>query len=171
MKLRGVEERDMPAITAIYDVAVTTGTASFETEPPGLAEMVQRQQALCAAGYPFLVAERQGHVLGYAYAGTFRPRMAYRHVVENSIYVDEAAQRCGVGRALLDALIAECTARGFRQMVAVIGGADNEGSIALHRACGFHMAGTLPATGFKFGRWIDTLLMQRALGEGAQTPP
>ncbi len=171
MQLRSVEARDMPRITAIYAHAVATGMASFELEPPTLEEMVRRQQALCAEGSPFLVAEREGCVLGYAYASAFRPRAAFRYTLENSIYVDETAQRCGMGRALLDALILECTARGFRQMVAVIGDSANEASVALHRTCGFTMAGMLPATGFKFGRWIDTVLMQRALGDGAQTLP
>lgn len=161
----------MPAVAAIYDEAVRTGTASFETEPPGLEEMVRRQQALEAAGYPFLVAQDDGRILGYAYGGSFRPRAAFRHTVENSIYLEAGARGRGIGRALLDALLAECTARGFRQMVAVIGDSANSASIALHTACGFEMIGTLPATGLKFGRWIDTVMMQRALGEGASTVP
>ncbi len=171
MKVRAIEAGDMPAITPIYDEAVRTGTASFETEPPGLEEMTHRQQVLEAAGYPFLVAEEDGRILGYAYAGSFRARAAFLHTVENSIYLEADARGRGIGRALLEALMVECTARGFRQMVAAIGDSANTGSIALHRACGFDMIGTLPATGLKFGRWIDTVLMQRPLGEGATTVP
>lgn len=171
MPIRPATPSDIPAITAIYDEAVRNGTASFELEPPGPEEMARRQAALMEGGYPYLVLEEDGKVLGYAYASAFRPRVAYRYTVENSIYVDEAARGQKVGRRLLEALIAECEALGFRQMVAVIGDSGNAGSIALHRACGFGSIGTLPATGLKFGRWIDTVLMQRALGEGASTIP
>lgn len=171
MQVRAIKAEDMPAITAIYDEAVRTGTASFETEPPGLEEMVRRQQALETAGYPFLIAEENGRILGYAYAGSFRTRAAFQYTVENSIYLDANARGRGIGRTLLKALLEECTARGYRQMVAVIGDSANTGSIALHRACGFEMIGTLPATGLKFGRWINTVLMQRPLGEGAATVP
>lgn len=171
MQVRAIKAEDMPAITAIYDEAVRTGTASFETEPPGFEEMVRRQQALEAAGYPFLIAEENGRILGYAYAGSFRTRAAFQYTVENSIYLDANARGRGIGRTLLKALLEECTARGYRQMVAVIGDSANTGSIALHRSCGFEMIGTLPATGLKFGRWINTVLMQRPLGEGAATVP
>lgn len=171
MQVRAIKAEDMPTITAIYDEAVRTGTASFETEPPGLEEMVRRQQALETAGYPFLIAEENGRILGYAYAGSFRTRAAFQYTVENSIYLDADARGRGIGRTLLKALLEECTARGYRQMVAVIGDSANTGSIALHRACGFEMIGTLPATGLKFGRWINTVLMQRPLGEGAATVP
>ncbi len=171
MQVRAIKAEDMPTITAIYDEAVRTGTASFETEPPGLEEMVRRQQALETAGYPFLIAEENGRILGYAYAGSFRTRAAFQYTVENSIYLDTDARGRGIGRTLLKALLEECTARGYRQMVAVIGDSANTGSIALHRACGFEMIGTLPATGLKFGRWINTVLMQRPLGEGAATVP
>ena len=162
---------DIPAITTIYDGAVRTGTASFELEPPGEAEMARRFTALGDSGHPYLAAvDADGTLLGYAYAGAFRPRIAYRYTVENSIYVSPDAQKRGVGRALMEALIAECETRGFRQMVAVIGDSANAGSIALHRACGFYDVGVLRATGLKFGRWIDTVLMQRDLGEGDRTP-
>lgn len=162
---------DIPAIAAIYDEAVRTGTASFELEPPGEAEMARRFTVLTEGGHPYLAAvDSDGTLLGYAYAGAFRPRIAYRYTLENSIYVDPAAQKRGVGRALMEALIAECEARGFRQMVAVIGDSANAGSIALHRACGFYDVGVLRSTGLKFGRWIDTVLMQRDLGEGDRTP-
>ncbi|MFG1398102.1 GNAT family N-acetyltransferase [Roseixanthobacter pseudopolyaromaticivorans] len=163
---------DLPAITAIYDAAVCTGTASFELEPPDLAEMTRRFEALVAGGYPYFTAlDADGTVLGYAYAGAFRPRVAYRWTVENSVYVSELAQKRGIGRALMNMLIAESEARGFRQMVAVIGDSANSGSIALHRACGFEDIGVLRNTGLKFGRWLDTVLMQRPLGDAENNVP
>ncbi|MFG1477260.1 N-acetyltransferase family protein [Xanthobacter sp. V4C-4] len=171
MPIRAATPEDSPAIAAIYDAAVLAGTASFELDPPGPDEIARRQQAIVAAGYPFLVKEEDGRVVGYAYVSAFRPRVAYQHTVENSIYVDDTLHGRGIGKALLEALITECEARGFRQMVAVIGDSGNTGSIALHRACGFAPIGILPATGFKFGRWIDTVLMQRALGPGATELP
>lgn len=171
MPIRPATPSDIPAIAAIYDEAVRTGTASFELTPPGAAEMARRHAAIVEAGFPYLAMEEGGGLLGYAYASAFRPRIAYRHTVENSIYVAPEAQGRGVGRALLAALIVQCEAQGFRQMVAVIGDSGNAGSIALHRACGFTHIGVLPSTGLKFGRWIDTVLMQRALGPGASTVP
>ncbi|MFS8036414.1 N-acetyltransferase family protein [Xanthobacter sp. AM11] len=171
MPIRPATPADIPAIAAIYDEAVRTGTASFEVTPPGAAEMARRHAAITEGGYPYLVMEEDGAVLGYAYASAFRPRIAYRHTVENSIYVAPAAQGRGVGRALLEALLVQCEAAGFRQMVAVIGDSANAGSIGLHRACGFQPAGLLEATGLKFGRWIDTVLMQRPLGRGADGVP
>lgn len=170
--IRPATEADIPAIAAIYGEAVRTGTASFELDPPDAAEMLRRFTALTASGHPYLAAvDSAGTVLGYSYAGAFRPRIAYRYTVENSIYVASTAQNRGVGRALMEALIADCTTRGFRQMVAVIGDSANAGSIALHRACGFHDVGNLRCTGLKFGGWLDTVLMQRPLGEGEETIP
>ena len=169
--IRPATAADIGAITRIYAHAVRFGTASFEIEPPDEPEMARRQRAVVNAGYPFLVAEADGTVLGYAYAGPYRARPAYRWSVENSIYVAPDAQRRGVGRALLDALIAETEHRGFRQMIAVIGDAAQTPSIALHRAAGFRLIGTLEAVGFKQGRWLDTVLMQRPLGPGAATGP
>jgi phosphinothricin acetyltransferase len=162
---------DIPAITRIYAHAVTHGTASFELEPPDEAEMARRQAALINGGYPYLVAEQDGTVLGYAYAGAYRPRPAYRFSVEDSIYIAPEAHRHGVGRALLAALIEGATARGFRQMVAVIGDAAQTPSIELHRALGFRMIGAIEAVGFKHDRWLATVLMQRALGAGDTAPP
>lgn len=171
MLLRAATAADLPAITAIYAQAVREGTASFELVPPGLEEMARRMAAIAEQGYPYLAAEIDGAFAGYAYANAFRPRAAYRHTVEDSIYVAPGFHGRGIGRALLDALIDACERRGYRQMVAVIGDSANEGSIALHRACGFTHMGTLAATGLKFGRWVDTVLMQRPLGPGASDIP
>jgi L-amino acid N-acyltransferase YncA len=161
--IRAAAPADIGAITRIYAHAVRFGTASFEIEPPDEAEMARRQRALIDGGFPYLVAEADGAVAGYAYAGPYRPRPAYRFSVENSVYVAPEAHRRGVGRALLDRLIAEAAARGFRQMIAVIGDSDQAASIALHRAAGFRLVGTIAAVGFKHGRWLDSVLMQREL--------
>lgn len=172
LTVRDSRDDDMPAIHAIYAHHVRHGTGSFEEEPPDSAAMRQRRASLVAQGYPYLVAELEdGTVAGYACAGPFRPRAAYRYTVEDSVYVAPAYQGKGLGRALLTALIARCEALGMRQMVAVIGDSANAGSVALHRKLGFHEVGTLRATGFKFGRWIDTVLMQRPLGPGAASLP
>jgi L-amino acid N-acyltransferase YncA len=162
---------DITAITAIYAHAVTCGTATFEIEPPGEAEMADRFRTLAAGGFPYLAAECEGAIRGYAYAGPYRPRIAYRYTVENSVYVAPDSQRRGIGRALMDALIARSSLVGFRQMIAVIGDSAQVASIALHRATGFEMVGTITAVGFKFDRWLDTVLMQRPLGDGAGTLP
>jgi phosphinothricin acetyltransferase len=164
-------EADISAITAIYAHAVGHGTASFEVEPPDEAEMARRRQAVLAGGYPYLVAEIDGTLAGYAYAGAYRPRPAYRFTVEDSIYVAPDRQGSGVGRALLVALIEACEALGFRQMVAVIGDSASQGSIRLHESLGFRPVGVLEAIGFKHGRWLDAVLMQRPLGHGASMPP
>ena len=147
------------------------GTATFELDPPDLAEMTRRFEALRAGGFPYLVATREGAIDGYAYAGPYRPRPAYRFTVENSVYLAPDAQRRGTGFRLLESLLAECTERGARQMIAVIGDSANTGSIGVHRKAGFTMIGTHPNVGFKFGRWLDTVMMQRALGVGAGTTP
>ncbi len=170
--IRPAGAADIPAITTIYDHAVTHGTATFEIEPPDEAEMARRFEALVTGGFPYLVAcVPDGRTVGYAYAGLYRTRIAYRHTIEDSIYIDPAFHRRGVGRALLDRLVTESEARGFRQMVAVIGDSAQTASIALHRAAGFRMTGSFEAVGFKFGRWLDTVMMQRALGQGADTVP
>jgi L-amino acid N-acyltransferase YncA len=169
--LRPVTLADVPAITAIYGHEVRHGTASWEYEPPDEEEMRRRVTGLLAAGYPYLVAEVDGALAGYSYAGPFRTRAGYRYVVEDSIYVAPGWQRRGIARLLLTAVIEEATRRGFRQMVAVIGDSRNEGSIALHRALGFAHIATFPAIGLKFGRWLDSVQMQRALGEGSATIP
>jgi phosphinothricin acetyltransferase len=169
--IRPSRDSDCPAIAAIYAHAVAQGTASFELEPPSETEMVRRREALVGSGFPYLVAEAEGRVLGYAYAGPYRPRAAYRSTVEDSIYVAPDAQGQGIGRALLETLIAECEARDFRLMVAVIGDEASKGSIGLHRSLGFAHAGILPGIGYKQGRWLATVLMTRPLGPGIETPP
>jgi L-amino acid N-acyltransferase YncA len=172
ISIRPATAADTPVITRIYAHAVRHGTASFELEPPDEAEMLRRQRALIDGGFPYIVAERNGAVLGYAYAAAFRPRPAYRFSVEDSVYIAPEAQRQGVGRVLLDALIAHSTELGFRQMIAVIGDSTLQAaSIGLHAAAGFRMIGTIDAVGYKFGRWLDSVYMQRALGTGADTPP
>jgi L-amino acid N-acyltransferase YncA len=169
--IRAAEPRDLAAITGIYDHAVRHGTASFELEPPDENEMTRRYESLRAGGYPYLVAELGGAVAGYAYAGPYRARPAYHWTIEDSIYIAPQSHRRGIGRALLDRLIVESEAGGFRQMIAVIGDSANAGSIELHRAAGFRMVGTFDNVGFKFGRWLDSVLMQRPLGRGAETAP
>jgi phosphinothricin acetyltransferase len=170
-EIRPATEADLPAITAIYKQAVREGTATFELAPPDLSEMMRRYRALVDGGYPYFVATLDGEVAGYAYAGAYRPRPAYRFTVENSIYLRPASHRRGIGLRLLHRLIEESEKRGYRQMVAVIGDSANAGSIAVHTACGFQMIGTHPDVGLKFGRWLDTVMMQRALGPGATTVP
>ena len=170
--LRDSRAEDIPAIAGIYAHWVRHGLASFELEPPGEAGMAARREAALAGGYPHLVAtDAAGRVLGYAHAGAYRTRPAYRFAVEDSVYVAPDAGRRGVGGALLPALVARCTDLGFRLMVAVIGDSANAPSIALHGRCGFRHAGLLPAIGWKHGRWVDSVLMIRPLGDGAATPP
>jgi phosphinothricin acetyltransferase len=174
--IRPAHAGDIPAITRIYDHAVRSGTASFELEPPDEAEMRRRLQGLLAGGFPYLVAEdgaggTNTGILGYAYAGPYRARPGYRYTVEDSIYVAPDAQRGGIGRALLERLIVDAQARGFRQMIAVIGDSAHTPSIALHEALGFRLIGTFEAVGLKFGGWLDSVLMQRPLGDGAKTLP
>ena len=162
---------DLPAIQAIYAHHVTHGFGSFEEVPPDVDEMAARRLALVERGLPHLVAEADGRVLGYAHAGPYRPRPAYRYTVEDSVYVAPEAVRRGVGRALLAALLEICEAGPWRQMVAVIGDRGNTASVALHAALGFHEAGHLKAVGFKLGRWVDVVIMQRALGTGDDDDP
>jgi L-amino acid N-acyltransferase YncA len=169
--IRPAQPADIAGVTRIYGQAVREGTASFELTPPDEAEMMRRYQVMQAGGYPYLVAEIGGAIAGYAYAGAYRARPAYHWTVEDSVYVDIGAHRRGLGRALLGRLIAESEAHGFRQMIAVIGDSANASSIELHRAMGFRMVGTFDNVGFKFGRWLDSVLMQRALGNGAATAP
>ncbi|MDX6751606.1 GNAT family N-acetyltransferase [Geminicoccaceae bacterium 1502E] len=169
--LRGAREDDLPAIRDIYALEVLEGTASFELEPPDAAEMGRRFASVAALGLPWLAAGIDGRLAGYAFAGSYRPRPAYRWSVENSVYVARWARCRQVGRLLLERLVADCEAAGARQMVAVIGDSANLSSVRLHERCGFRHVGTLRHVGYKHGRWLDTVLMQRALGPGAASPP
>src|ERR1700687_4176500 len=170
-EIRPAIAADLPAITEIYEHAVLYGTATFELIPPDLAEMTRRFGVLMEGGFPYLVAALEGGVVGYAYAGAYRPRPAYRFTVENSVYLRPAIHRRGIGLQLMQRLITESEARGYRQMVAVIGDSAHAGAIGVHTRCGFQVIGAPPDVGFKFGRWLDTVMMQRALGDGATTLP
>ena len=169
--MRPVRLDDVVAIHRIYRHSVLTETASWELVPPTQEEMGQRLRAVLEGGFPYFVATLDDQVVGYSYASHYRPRPGYRFVVENSIYVDPAYQRRGIARTLLSLVIDACTAQGKRQMVAVIGDSENHASIALHRSLGFTQNGLLPAIGYKFGRWLDSVLMQRPLGVGDATFP
>jgi L-amino acid N-acyltransferase YncA len=171
LEIRPTIAADLPLITGIYEHAVRFGTATFELIPPDLAEMTRRFNALIDGGFPYLVAILEGRVVGYAYAGPYRPRPAYRFTVENSVYLEPATHRRGIGLQLLQRLIVESEARGYRQMIAVIGDSANAGSIGVHTRCGFQMIGTHPNVGLKFGRWLDTVMMQLPLGDGASSVP
>lgn len=171
VQLRPAVPADIPAITAIYAVEVRELVNTYEYEVPGEAEMAQRMVGITTRGYPYLVATIDGEVAGYAYANSYRARIAYQWTVENSVYVDGRFQGRGIGSALMQALIEECTARGFRQMVAVIGEPANTASIRLHERFGFELIGVFRGLGRKHGRWLDTVQMQRALGDGANTAP
>jgi L-amino acid N-acyltransferase YncA len=169
--VRASHDDDIAAITAIYGHHVLHGVASFEDVPPGAEEMARRRADIVGRGFPYLVAERGGRVVGYCYAGPYRARVGYRFSVEDSIYIDESQVGRGIGRALLAQVIDRVTEQGYRQMIAVIGGSETLPSIRLHAALGFAQIGTFPAIGFKFGRWIDSVYMQRTLGPGATTLP
>jgi L-amino acid N-acyltransferase YncA len=169
--IRPAAAADIPAIAAIYAHHVLHGSATFEEVPPDEAEMARRHAAVTGRGLPYIVAEEAGRVVGYAYAAPYRERSAYRFTLEDSIYLDPAALRRGIGRALLERVVADSTAWGARQMLAVIGDSGNAGSVGLHRSFGFREVGVAEAVGLKFGRWLDTVTMQLALGEGATTIP
>jgi L-amino acid N-acyltransferase YncA len=170
--IRPACEADLEQIAAIYSDAVVNGTASYELDPPTLDEMRRRYHSLAEGGFPYLVAENAGIVAGYAYAGPFRPRPAYRFVVEDSVYVAPLAKGRGIGRALLQRLIGEAQGLGFRQIVAVIGdGRPESASVRLHEALGFRHSGRLEGSGYKHGRWLDTVFMQLSLNGGTATGP
>ncbi len=171
MHIRPATLTDIPAITRIYGHAVAHGTASFEYEPPSEAEMARRMQALAERDFPYFVAEVDGVLAGYAYAGPYHARPGYRFTLEDSVYIAPDMQRRGAGRALLAAVIEAAEARGCRQLIAIVGDSEHAASIALHAALGFYYVGTLANVGFKFGRWLDSVLMQRALGKGSLDPP
>ena len=162
---------DMPAITAIYAAEVREHVNTYEYDIPDEAEMARRMQAVLDAGYPYIVAEDEEGLAGYAYAGSYRARLGYRFTVENSVYVAAGRQGRGIGAALLQRLIADCEARGYRQMIAVIGEPSNTASIRLHEKFGFHLVGIFRGIAWKHGRWLDTVFMQRALGAGNGPPP
>ena len=166
MDIRAATEADIPEIQSIYAHHVLTGTGTFEEEPPSVEEMAERFAEVVARGWSWLVATDASGVLGYAYYTQFRDRSAYRFCAEDSVYVREDVRGQGVGKALVAQLIADATARGMRQMIAVIGDSENVGSIGVHSSLGFHMVGTMRAVGIKFGRWIDVVSMQRTLGRG-----
>lgn len=171
MIVRSATLDDAPALAAIYGDACLHGVGTFEEVPPSPQEMAQRMAAVQARGLPYVVAERDGEVLGLAYAGPFRLRAAYRYTVEDSVYVSPRAKGLGVGRAVLSRVIDDCAALGLRQIMAVIGGSGNEGSIGLHTALGFTRQGVITGVGYKFGRWEDIVLMQRPLNGGAGIAP
>jgi L-amino acid N-acyltransferase YncA len=171
LAIRPSRDSDIAAIAAIYRHHVLHGVASFEDIPPEADELARRRREIRALGLPHLVAERAERVVGYCYASRYRTRSAYRFTVEDSIYIDPEEVRRGIGRALLRTLVERCSELGYRQMIAVIGGSDQWPSIRLHEALGFTRTGLLPAVGFKFGEWVDIVLMQRALGAGADAPP
>lgn len=169
--IRPSRNEDLPAITALYAHHVLQGTGTFETEPPTLADMGARRADVAARGLPYLVIEEAGQVLGFAYCQWFKPRPAYRYSAENSVYVRADQVGRGVGRALMARLCSDAEAAGLRKLIAVIGDSDNAASIGLHRAAGFTPAGIIRACGWKFGRWLDIVLMEKALGEADRTPP
>lgn len=169
--IRSRTDADMPKITEIYTHHVLNGASSWELSPPDVAEMTSRAHALEEAGFPYFVAEIDGNIVGYTYAGAYRPRPAYRFTVENSVYIDDNMRRGGIGTALLQRLIDECTARGYRQMIGIVGDSQNLQSIEFHEKMGFTRMGTVKNIGFKFGRWMDQVILQRPLGDGADTTP
>ncbi len=169
--VRDATPEDMAAVQAIYAHHVAHGLASFEETPPDEAEMARRRAAITDLGLPYLVAEVDGRVRGFAYAAPYRSRPAYRYSVEDSVYVAPGATRLGAGRVLLGDLIERCSALGYRQMIAVIGDSGNAPSIDLHAKMGFQPAGNIRSAGFKLGRWVDSVIMQRALGKGDDTRP
>ena len=169
--VRASTDADIVEITAIYGHHVLHGTASFETTAPEPGEIAQRRQAVLERGLPYLVAEIGGSVAGFAYAGTYRPRPAYRFTVENSVYLRPGQEGRGLGRALMSDVLRRCEQGPWRQMIAVIGDSSNQASIRLHEKLGFRHVGVLRSVGFKFGRWLDTVVMQRPLGAGDETAP
>lgn len=171
LTLRPSQDGDIPAITAIYGHHVLHATGTFETDPPSAADMAARRADVLAKGLPYLVAERAGQVVGFAYCQWFKPRPAYRFSAEDSIYLHPEVAGQGLGKQLLAALVERAQEAGVRKLIAVIGDSGNAGSIGVHRALGFEPVGTIQSCGWKFGRWLDIVLMEKALGEGNRTPP
>ncbi len=171
VSVRASELKDLDAIQRIYANEVLHGLASFEVTPPDASELGKRRTKLINAGYPHLVAELNGDTVGYAYAGPYRTRSAYKHSVENSVYVDSSHRGLGIGKQLLQALIGECEKGPWRQMIAIVGDSRNTGSLKVHEAVGFRLVGTIEAVGYKHGTWVDTVILQRPLNAGASTDP
>lgn len=171
MRIRDLSEEDLAGVQRIYAYHVLHGLATFEETPPSTVELAQRRAAILHCGLPYLAADLGGELVGYAYASPYRPRSAYRCSIEDSVYVSHPLTGHGIGCALLRALIGRCESGPWRQMLAVIGDSGNAASVALHRRCGFRAVGVFTAVGFKLGRWVDTVLMQRALGSGDTQPP
>jgi L-amino acid N-acyltransferase YncA len=169
--IRPSHDEDVPAMAAIYAASVATGTASWEYEALDVAEFARRRAEVLANGYPYFAADLEGRIVGYSYASAYRARIGYRFTVEDSVYVFDEMQGRGIGKQLLATLIDECARRGYRQMIAVIGDSANLGSIRLHAACGFTQVALFKGIGFKFGRWLDSVQMQRTLGAGSNTRP
>ena len=163
--IRPSTDADVQTLAGFYFASVQTETASWEYEPPSVEEFARRREAILAQGFPYLTAELDDHVVGYAYASPYRTRTGYRFTVEDSVYIDPALKGKGIGKALLNALIQECETRGYKQMIAVIGDSANVASIRLHESCGFETAGVFRNVGFKFERWLDSVQMQRSLGQ------
>lgn len=171
LTLRDAREEDMPTVQAIYADHVLHGISSFELEPPCVDELLRRRASVLDNGLPYLVAERDGEVVGYGYVTPYRPRPGYRFTVEDSVYVREGLGGLGIGQALLGQLVQRCEEGGWRQMVAVIGNSENTASLRLHERHGFRRVGIFESVGFKHGRWVDTVLMQRVLGDGSCSTP
>lgn len=169
--IRACEETDMRAVTEIYRHHVLTSPATFEIDPPSTEEMASRRRAVVEGGFIYLVAEQSEVIIGYAYVSTYRARPAYRFTVENSVYIRPGYERRGVGRMLMESLLEQCKKKPFRQVIAVIGDSANIASIELHRSLGFHMIGTHPSVGYKFDRWLDSVLMQKEIGGGGRMKP
>ena len=169
--IRHSRDEDAPAMAAIYGASVAADTASWEYEAPSAAEFARRRADILADAFPYFAAELEGRIVGYSYASAYRARIGYRFVVEDSVYVLDEMKGRGIGKQLLMTLIDECTRRGFRQMVAVIGDSANLGSVKLHKSCGFEHVALFKGIGYKFDRWLDSVQMQRVLGEGMQTIP
>jgi len=171
LTIRPSRDEDLPACAAIYGASVAVETASWEYEAPDVDEFDRRRGDILAKGFPYFTAVLDGKVIGYSHASAYRARVGYRFVVEDSVYVLNEMRGRGIGKKLLMKLIDECTRRGYRQMIAVIGDSANEGSIRLHAACGFEQIAVFTGIGYKFGRWLDSVQMQRVLGEGSNAPP
>ena len=169
--IRDARDEDMLTIQEIYAFQVLHGVSSWEEEPPSLEEIILRRDAVTQAGYPYRVAVRGDEVVGYSYASAYRPRPGYRYTVENSIYVADAVQRVGLGKRLLEDLIVTCTEMNFRQMIAVVGDSENIMSIDFHKKMGFQQVGIIKSIGYKFDRWMDSVLLQLQLGDGDKTLP